>query len=71
MNLVCVFQTNSNKSPEWPTPSAEKTNTDSSICDKVAPSLGNTTSSSSNEWVKNNQTAPKVPSESEHKGMLF
>jgi len=60
----------SNKSSEWPTPSTEKTNTDSSSCDnysKVASSLGNTTSSSSNEWVKNNQTAPKVSSESEHK----
>lgn len=64
---------NSNKSPEWPTPSAEKTNTDSSTCDNYskAASIGNTTISSSNEWVKTNQAAPKVPSEIEHKGKQF
>ncbi|XP_031622161.1 eukaryotic translation initiation factor 4G isoform X2 [Contarinia nasturtii] len=59
----------SNKSSEWQTPSAEKTNTDSSTCDnysKVA-SLGNSSSSTNNEWVKNNQAAPKVSIESEHK----
>lgn len=62
----------SNKSPEWPLPSTDKINTDSSTCDnstKLATSTNNTTSSTSNEWVKNHPSATKVVAEASGKGI--
>lgn len=62
----------SNKSPEWPLPSTDKINTDSSTCDnttKAASTTLNATSSGSNEWVKPNAT--KVGAETAAKGMQY